>query len=158
MVAYDDSPLARGALRKAVEFAGPTDVEVVAVAVVPRNDVSYLRAKGWLPPAEAGEYARHEAMAEGTVERRIAGRVERIAPAARFEPVFTNRRLDTARGRAVGPELRRAAVDHDATDVFVGAREAGPLVEALVDARDPRFHLHLIRRPYVPGLHVTGYS
>jgi nucleotide-binding universal stress UspA family protein len=156
LVAFDDSPLSRGALRKAVEFAAPTDTPVVAVSVIPENNVRYMREKGWLKPAREGRAARAEAMDPHAAERKLAYCAARIAPGARFDPVRTDR--GDVLESAVGPELRAAIRDHEATDVFVGARDPGATVRRLADGRDTEFHLYMIRRPYIPGMGVARYG
>lgn len=155
LVAFDDSPLSRGALRKAAELGRATDSAVVAVSVIP-GSVGYAREKGWLKPSSDGRVARKEAMRESVIEKRLAQRVTRIAPGAGFDPVRTDR--EGVGDSGVGPELRRAIRDHGATDVFVGSSDAGATVERLIDRRDTAFHLYLIRRPYIPDSGLAGYS
>jgi len=52
VVAFDDSPLSRAALGRAVAFSGATDESVVAVTAIPR-DTETARERGWLGGSES---------------------------------------------------------------------------------------------------------
>lgn len=156
VVAFDDSVLARGALRKAVEYAEPTDSEVIAVTIIPEYDVPYLRDKGWIGRTRGTRTVRMQEATAGAVSAMLRNQIARIEPDVEFVPVVIDRQVDTT--ETIGAELRTVISDHGGTDVFVGAREPTHIVSALIDARDPKFHLHLIRRPYIPDLGLEKYS
>lgn len=156
-VAFDDKPLSRGALRKATEYAAPEDREVVVIAVIPTGNVPYYRKKKWISAPRGTR--RSEEMGDATAERvsnALRGRVRSIAPEATFEPVITD--LPEVSTSGIAKELRAAIADHEASDVFVGARDPKRLVSALIDPRDTKYHLHMIRRPYIPSSDLAQYS
>ena len=157
LVAFDDKPLARGALRKAVEYAEPTNHDVVAVTVIPEGDIGYYLDKRWIGTTR--ETKRSSVMSGATaqaIRTTLAGRVATIAPDARFDPIVAD--LPAVSTQGIAMELRAAIAEHHASDVFVGARDPERLVSALIGPRDTKYHLHMIRRPYIPDSDLAQYS
>ncbi|QDX41254.1 universal stress protein [Salarchaeum sp. JOR-1] len=136
LVAYDDSPLSRAALDRAVEFAG--EQKVVVVTAIPRSP-AYARANDWLDDDEAFDMDATEAM--------LRERVQERQPSVSFEPV----RLEAAPPPAtIGLAVRKAARQFDADVVFVGSRNAGRLVTNIVSvgqnvATDASYDVHIVR-------------
>jgi nucleotide-binding universal stress UspA family protein len=157
LVAFDDNPLSRGALRKAVEYAEPTHQEVIVITIIPQSNVQYYRDKRWIDKRTERKQTAEltEATAEA-ISRNLRGRVNRIAPNARFEPIISNITQVTTRG--IANQLRQAIRDYDPSDVFIGARDARAIVSALLDSSDTKYHLHMIRKPYIPSSNLPQYS
>ncbi|SDZ75656.1 Nucleotide-binding universal stress protein, UspA family [Haloplanus vescus] len=120
VVPFDGSDLAETALVRAVEFGTVLDEQIVSVSVIPEENASYARERGWL---DAGEQFDLE-----TVAGRLHEAVTTHAPSAEF-------RYDTVGRRAtpgtIASRLREQARDADASMVFVGSENAGRLVSSL---------------------------
>ncbi|MFB6280525.1 MAG: universal stress protein [Haloferacaceae archaeon] len=136
-VTFDDSPLAREALRRAGRIGAATGHEVVALSVVPR-DPSYAAERGWTgegefsPEAAAAalETAAREVVADATFRHETVG--PRPAP-----------------GYVAG-RLRSMARDADADVVFVGSENAGRVASPLTSVgdaveSDPAYDVFLVR-------------
>lgn len=138
VVAFDNSPLARAALDRAVAFAAATDEDVVAVTAVPKN-ASVARERGWLGGDEAFSVER---VAENLTEA-----VTDVDPNARFE--YTAVDKYAPRGR-VSRAVRELAVDNDARVVFIGSDNAGRMVGGITSvgqtvSADDRYDVHIVR-------------
>ncbi|CQH54147.1 UspA domain protein [Halobacterium hubeiense] len=138
VVAFDDSPLSRAALGRAVAFSGATDESVVAVTAIPR-DTETARERGWLGGSESF-----------SVEQVAQNLTERVADA---DPgvEFAYRVVDkyAPRGR-VSREVRELAVERDATVVFIGSDNAGRMVGGITSvgqnvSADDRYDVHIVR-------------
>jgi nucleotide-binding universal stress UspA family protein len=138
VVAFDNSPLAKTALRRAVEYADAVGEEVVAVTAVQR-DAAVARKRGWLGGDESFDVE--------TVARNLTEAVTTIDPDVGFE----YRTLDAyaPRGR-VSRTVRELAVERDASVVFVGSDNAGRMVGGLASvgqnvSADDRYDVHIVR-------------
>jgi len=140
LVAYDDSPLSRAAVSRAVEFASAEETDVVVVTVIPKS-AAYARSNGWLADGEAFD--------ADAVEETLASRVREVAPDAEFRTV----RMGSTQPRsAIGLAIRREAKRADAEVVFVGSANAGRIVTNLASvgqnvATDVGYDVHIVRRP-----------
>ena len=135
LVAYDGTPGAASALRRATALADGDGGRVVAVSVLPTDE----RLAATYDLLEDGEYDP-EAAAERL--REAAGDV---APEAGFRA----ERVDTYAGkRRIAKELHRVAREEDADVVFLGA-DAGRVVRTLAGdegpADDADYDLYLVR-------------
>ncbi|CAM2971125.1 universal stress protein [Halobacterium salinarum] len=138
VVAFDSSPLAEAALRRAVTFADAADAAVVAVTAVQR-DPAMARDRGWLGADESFDV--------GTVAAAIAADVHEIAPGVPVEYEVLD--AYAPRGR-VSRTVRELAVDAGATVVFVGSDNAGHVVGGLTSvgqgvSADDRYDVHIVR-------------
>ncbi|QIO21194.1 universal stress protein [Haloarcula sp. JP-L23] len=120
VVPFDDSAHARAALVRAREFADALDEDVLAISVVPNNNVDYARKAGWLGPEESFDLDAIVASLERAVHD--------IAPEARFEYETCVRE---ATGNRIAKPIRKFARHNDASMVFVGSANAGRLVTTL---------------------------
>ena len=146
LVPFDDSPLSRAALQRASEFAGFMDQEVVALTVIPEDDLDYAEEHGWL--TERTPFTV-EAIAD-----RLESRAREIAPNVRFryetladeegeEPVAT-RTLDVVR------KVRQVANEEDTTMLFLGSENAGRVTSPLSSvgsplSEDAAYDIHIVR-------------
>lgn len=138
VVAFDNSALARTALRRAVEYADAVGEDVVAVTAIQR-DSAVARERGWLGGDEPFDVE--------TVARNLTAAVETVDPDVGFE----YRTLDAyaPRGR-VSRTVRELAVEQDASVVFVGSDNAGRMVGGLASvgqnvSSDDRYDVHIVR-------------
>jgi len=93
---------------------------VVAVSVVPRNNTSYARARGWVDPEASFD---GEAIVE-SLRRSVA----EIAPDAVFRHLSVGR---NAPAGTIANKLRQFAREQDASIVFIGSENAGRMVGSL---------------------------
>lgn len=138
VVAFDNSPLARTALGRAVEYADAVGEDVVAVTAIQR-DLGLARERGWLGGNETFDVE--------TVARNLTEAVVDVDPDVGFE----YRTLDAyaPRGR-VSRTVRELAVEQDASVVFVGSDNAGRMVGGLASvgqnvSSDDRYDVHIVR-------------
>ena len=120
VVPYDGSELAKTALIRAAQFDAVFDQGVVAVSVVPRNNTSYARARGWIDP---------EASFDGeSIVESLRRSVAEIAPDAVFRHLSVGR---NAPAGTIANKLRQFAREQDASIVFIGSENAGRMVGSL---------------------------
>ena len=138
VVAFDNSPLARTALRRAVNYADAVGEDVVAVTAIQR-DTGLARKRGWLDGDERFDVE--------TVARNLTEAVEAIDP----DVGFAYSAIDSyaPRGR-ISRTVRELAVDQDASVVFVGSDNAGRMVGGLASvgqnvSSDDRYDVHIVR-------------
>jgi len=120
VVPYDDSELSKTALIRAAQFDSVFDQGVVVVTVVPRNNTSYARARGWIGPDESFDGER--------IISQLRASVAEIAPEAWFEGLSVGR---NAPAGTIANKLRKFARDQDASIVFIGSENAGRMVGSL---------------------------
>ncbi|WP_336036758.1 universal stress protein [Halobacterium yunchengense] len=138
VVAFDNSPLARAALSRAVTFARASDQTVVAVTAIPK-DSSLARQRGWL--------GGNETFSVETVADNLAGVVADFGPDVRFEYQTVDRYAP--RGR-VSRAIRDVAVRNDAEVVFIGSDNAGRMIGGITSvgqnvSADDRYDVHIVR-------------
>jgi len=109
LVPYDGSELSKAALERAAEFGN--DEEIIALTVVPSGK-HYAELKGWTDETTAIE----------DVQSRLETEVHEIVPDAECEFVRTESRPPSAK---IAKIIRRKAVAHDASVVFLGSKHAG---------------------------------
>lgn len=136
LVAYDDSPLARVALDRAVEFAAQ-DRDVVAVTVIPRS-ASDARSRGWLDD---------DGFDPKGVEERLRSRIEKQHTGVGFRAIHVEPAPASA---SIGLAIRRLARQVDAEIVFLGSQNAGRIVTNIVSvaqnvATDLAYDVHIVR-------------
>lgn len=140
LVAYDGSPLAKSALRRALEFGAAAESSVRVITVVPR-DGDLARGRGWL---ESG--VEFDA---SSIERRITMEVQDIAPDTELHCEFVEKHA--ARGR-ITRLIRSTAEELDVDVLFVGSESAGRFVSALSSVGQGvaygEYDLHVVRRPH----------
>jgi len=120
VVPYDGSELAKTALIRAVQFDTVFEQGVVAVVVVPRNNTTYARTRGWIDQDEPFDRT--------AVVSRLRESVEEIAPAARFEHISVGR---NAPAGTIANKIRKFARNKQASIVFIGSENAGRMVGSL---------------------------
>ena len=144
LVPYDDSPLSRAALRRASEFASFMDREVVALTVIPADDLAYAEDRGWL--------TERTPFTVDAVADKLRERVAEQAPNARFryellddadDPVATQT-LDVVR------KVREVAHDEDVEILFLGSENAGRVTSPLSSVGNPlsddaTYDVHIVR-------------
>jgi len=117
VVPFDGSELAEAALVRATEFAIVLEEDVLAVTVIPKDDATYARERGWLRPDE--EFGME------AVVSKIHEQVVELCPSADFRHKVVDRYASAA---TIAKRIRRIARDEDASMVFVGSENAGHLV------------------------------
>jgi len=143
LVPFDGSALAEAALERATEFAGLTDAEVVALAVVPRNERDFAVERGWIDDGE--RYDPDE------VASALEAQVNKTSPGATFR---CERPEDVSSVASVTTDvvrtIRAVAQDVDATVVFIGSENAGRVSTPVTSvgapvSEDPRYDVHIVR-------------
>jgi nucleotide-binding universal stress UspA family protein len=125
VVPFDGSELAETALVRAVEFGSVLDERVIAVSVIPEDDASYARERGWIGPD--APFDLEDVVA--TLHEAVAAH----APAAEFRYEVVGRR---ATAGTIASRIRSMARDADASMVFVGSENAGHVVSSLSSVGD----------------------
>lgn len=120
VVPFDGSELAETALVRAVEFGAVLDERIVAISVIPEDNASYARERGWLGSDESFDLQ--------TVVTRLHEGVTTHAPNAEFRYDVVGRRATPG---TIASRLRERAREVDASMVFVGSENAGRLVSSL---------------------------
>jgi nucleotide-binding universal stress UspA family protein len=138
VVAFDNSPLARTALRRAVDYGDAVGEDVVAVTAIQR-DPAVARERGWLGGDESFDVE--------TVARNLTEAVQSVNPDVEFE--YATLDAYAPRGR-VSRTVRELAVEQDASVVFVGSDNAGRVVGGLTSvgqtvSADDRYDVHIVR-------------
>ena len=143
LVPFDGSELATKALEKAATFGDLLDEEVVVVTVIP-DDADYARERGWIT---RGEPFDSEAIAGG-----LQSRAAEVAPEATFrtERVSSDEPTATSTTEVVR-EIRRIAVEIDASVVFIGSRNAGSVIAPQSSVGSPvakgqRYDVYVVRQ------------
>ncbi len=143
LVPFDGSELATKALEKAATFGDLLDEEVVVVTVIP-DDADYARERGWIT---RGEPFDHEAIAGG-----LQSRAAEVAPEATFrtEQVSPDEPTATSTTEVVR-EIRRVAVEIDASVVFIGSQNAGSVIAPQSSVGSPvakgqRYDVYVVRQ------------
>ena len=120
VVPFDGSELSKTALVRAAQFETVLNQGVVVVSVVPRNNKSYARERGWIGPNEAFD-------GEQIVDS-LRETVAKIAPDAEFHHISVGRNSPSG---TIATKIRRFARDNDASIVFLGSENAGRMVGSL---------------------------
>lgn len=143
LVPFDGSELATKALEKAATFGDLLDEEVIVVTVIP-DDADYARERGWIT---RGEPFDPEAIAGG-----LQSRAAEVAPEATFrtERVSSDEPTATATTEVVR-EIRRVAVEIDASVVFIGSQNAGSVIAPQSSVGSPvakgqRYDVYVVRQ------------
>jgi nucleotide-binding universal stress UspA family protein len=119
VVPFDESDLAREALRRATQIKHDSET-VVALVVIPDENAEYARNRGWMGPDE--EFRAKAIVAD------LTDRVRELAPEATFEYIVTDRYASNGQ---IANKLRRYAVDVGARLVVIGSDNAGRIVSSL---------------------------
>lgn len=120
VVPFDGSDLAEAALVRATEFGNVFEEDVLAVSVVPKDNASYARERGWLTEDESFDLE--------TVVSTLHTQVTDLCPSANFRHKLVDRYAPSG---SIAKRLRRVARDEDASMVFIGSENAGHLVSAV---------------------------
>jgi len=120
VVPFDGGELSQTALVRAAQFDTVLDQGVVAVSVVPRNNKSYARKRGWINSDEPFD---GEAIVDSLKES-----VNKIAPNAEFTHISVGRNSPSG---TISNKIRKLARNKEASIVFVGSRNAGRLASSL---------------------------
>lgn len=141
VVPFDGGALSVAALQHAEHAAKLYDVSVVAVTVVPVDDVDYARERGWI--------SRDEAFAVQTIVTRLRDQVTEICPEATFDYIPAG--AYTSSG-TISSKIRRYARDNEASAVFIGSENAGRMVIGITSvggrvAADLDYDVAIIRQP-----------
>lgn len=120
VVPFDGSDLSKVALVRAVQFDTVVDEGVVAVSVVPQENVKYAREKGWLGSNESFDIDQ--------ITTYLRDSVKNIGSDAGFNCILVGR---WAQSGTIAKKIRRFARDTDATIVFIGSENAGRLIQSI---------------------------
>lgn len=120
VVPFDDSALAKAALVRARQFDQVLDEGVIAVSVIPAQNVQYARKRGWI--------GDNEPFDGNQIVQSLRASAAELAPDAQFEYIVTHR---SASSGTIAKQIRRFARDNDATIVFIGSENAGRFVHSL---------------------------
>lgn len=83
LVATDDSKLSRKAVKAAIELAGATGAQLVALHVVPRYPLSYFEGAVALPPQEVARVEKEWADKGRAIVNAVADAAEKAGVTAR---------------------------------------------------------------------------
>lgn len=120
VVPFDGSELAKTALVRAAQFDAVFNRGVMAVSVIPRNNTSYARQKGWIDPGDSFDSQQ--------IVETLRTSTENVAPDVFFKPLSVGR---NAPAGTIANRLRKFARDQDASIVFIGSENAGRMVGSL---------------------------
>lgn len=142
-VAFDGSPLAEAALKRAVDISYPGGTDVVVMAVVPAGNEQYATERGWLAEDEPFDWE--------TVTGRLRERALAIAPEATFRVERVDRYAPPG---TITLEIRQAVRAVDPRLVVVGSENAGRLVTSLSSVSggvvaDTHYDVLIVRHPDV---------
>lgn len=115
MVPFDGSSLAQAALVRATEYAEALDESVVAVSIIPDDEV-YLRQQGWTQSEETFDIE--------SVTETLRGEVTELSP----EATFRYERTTSSSPHSIATEIQAAAADIQPTVVFLGSENVGEIV------------------------------
>jgi len=132
LVPYDGSSLARGALERAVEYAGALDRDVVAVSYIPTGN-SYAERRQWVDPQE--NFAIDTATKD--LERKIEEATDDTE--LRYDDVSAH-----SPAGGFSEEVRQTASDVDASVLFVGGDDESVVVP-VGEATDEVYDVHVVR-------------
>jgi len=120
VVPFDGSELSKTALVRAAQFETVLNQGVVVVSVIPRNNKSYARERGWIGPNDAFDGTK--------IVDTLRESVAKIAPEAEFHHISVGRNSPSG---TIANKIRKFARDHGASIVFVGSRDAGRIASSL---------------------------
>jgi len=120
VIPFDGSELSKTALVRAAQFETVLDQGVVVVSVVPRNDKSYARERGWIGQSEAFD--------EEKIVDELRDSVAEIAPDAEFHHISVGRNSPSG---TIANRIRKFARDHGASIVFIGSENAGRIASSI---------------------------
>jgi nucleotide-binding universal stress UspA family protein len=138
IVPFDGTPLARAALARASTYGDALVEEVLAVSVVPDDDL-YAMEKGWVDSTDEFE----QAAVAGTLK----GMVADVAADAAFEWRATT---DPA-AEAIIEEIETVTASVQPAAVFLGSENVGQIVTPLSSvgggvAADEDYDVHIVRK------------
>ncbi|WP_435194969.1 universal stress protein [Natronomonas sp. EA1] len=145
LVPFDDTPLSRTALQRALTFADHTDEEVLVLTVVP-TDRGYARERGWVD----------EGFDPNAVAERLVARARELAPEAavrletpRNDSSLASTAMDVAR------TIREVAHEVGASIVFIGSENAGRVSRPITSvgapvSSDPEYDVFIVRHADEP--------
>ena len=120
VVPFDGSELARAALARAIRFAAALEEDVLAVSVVPKENASYARERGWLDEDESFDV--------DAVVARLHRQVTEVAPNADYRHLVVAKYAPPGQ---IANRIREVARGEEASMVFVGSENAGRLITSL---------------------------
>jgi nucleotide-binding universal stress UspA family protein len=120
LVPFDGSPLSEAALVRASQIDGFPFERVLAVTVIPRNNVAYARERGWL---DAGDPFELDAVTD-----RLRAQVADASATADFEYETVDRHAP--RG-TIAKCLRRRVRDCSPSLIAIGSENAGRIATSL---------------------------
>ena len=143
LVPFDGSELSIAALERAVEFAERMDEDVVALSVVPDDEVEFAIERGWIGETEPFDV---DSIVDG-----LEAKVAELAPEARFRAEVPPEVSSVASVTTdIVRTIREVAVDEEATVVFIGSENAGRVSRPVSSvgapvSEDPRYDVHIVR-------------
>jgi len=120
VVPFDGSELAETALIRAVEFSSVLEENVLAVSVIPMDNVEYARERDWIGPDETFDL---DAVVS-TLHRQGTD----LCPVADFRHRTVDRYAPPG---TIAKAIRREAKKEDASMVFLGSDNAGRIVSSM---------------------------
>jgi len=143
LVPFDGSQLAHTALKRAGAFADSRGEEVVALTVIP-DDELFAVERGWIARGEPHEPAQ--------LCDQFAAQVEATAPGATFR-CETPEQSDALTATAIDDitrTVRHVAAELDVSIVFIGTENAGRISTPVTSvgsplSKDPQYDVHIVR-------------
>lgn len=120
LVPFDGTELSEAALVRAMEFGHAFEEDVLVISVIPKNNTSYARERGWLDEDEQFDLQ--------PIVSRLQQRVVDIAPTADFRHVVVDR---YATAGTIASRIRKLARKESASMIFIGSENAGRVVSAV---------------------------
>lgn len=138
VVPFDNSELSKAGLQRARDVTKETE-SLIAVVVVPKNNIDYARNRGWLTDDEEFD--------SEIITTRLSEIVTDIAPEARLKFIATGRYANAGQ---IASEIRGFAEDADARVVVVGSENAGRITATVGSigrsvATDTAYDIYIVR-------------
>lgn len=138
VVPFDNSKLSQAALQRAQEIKDHSE-EVLAVVVIPNNNVEFARKHDWLTDNEEFD--------PEIIKKRLSETVTGIVPEARLKTIATGRYAQTGQ---IASEIRGFAKDADARVVVIGSDNAGRITATVGSigrtvATDTAYDIYVVR-------------
>lgn len=138
IVPFDGTPLARAALARACTYGEALVEEVLAVSVVPDDDL-YAMEKGWVDSTDEFEQVA------------VAGTLEQMVADVDTDAVFEWRPTSEPSAEAIIEEIETVTASVQPAAVFLGSENAGQIVTPLSSvgggvAADEDYDVHIVRK------------
>jgi len=120
VVPFDGSKLAEAALVRATEFGTVFDESVLAVSVIPKDNITYAREQDWIEENEMFDMS--------SIVSTLHKQVTNLTPSADFRHQVVDQYAPPG---TIAGRLRQVAWNEDTSMVFIGSENAGKIVTSV---------------------------